>query len=122
DARQRIVPTQTFNNMFQMTNGQYPYVEDGVTVNPASGYDPQQPNKNRDPRYYSFVIYPGAAPVSIGDGAKSTVRTYDYWEAASPNPDNVGPFINPNKVDPKNGQNLFDFGRDSKTYWVKGLT
>jgi hypothetical protein len=122
DARQRIVPTQTFINMFQLTNGQYPYLADGVTVNPASGYDPQQPNKNRDPRYYSFIIYPGAAPVSISDGAKSTVRTYEYWEDANPNPDNVAPFINPNKVDPKNGQNLFDFGRDSKTYWVKGLT
>ena len=30
--------------------------------------------------------------------------------------------LNPNTKDPKNGQNLFDFGRDSKTYWVKGLT
>ncbi len=122
DARQRIMPTQTFVNMFQMTNGEYPYLADGVTVNPSSGYDPQHPNDKRDPRYKSYIIYPGAGPFTINDGAKSTVRTYEYWEDANPNPDNAGPYINPNKVDPKNGQNLFDFGRDSKTYWVKGLT
>ena len=122
DARQRIMPTQTFVNMFQMTNGQYPYMPDGVTVNPASGYDPQDPHKNRDPRFYSDIIYPGAGPFTINDGAKSTLRTYEYWEDANPNPDNAAPYINPNKVDPKNGQELYDFGRDSKTYWVKGKT
>ncbi|NLR80868.1 RagB/SusD family nutrient uptake outer membrane protein [Chitinophaga eiseniae] len=122
DARQRIMPTQTFVNMFQMTNGQYPYLADGVTVNPTSGYDPQHPNVNRDPRYYSDIIFPGAGPFTINDGAKSTVRTYEYWEDANPNPDNAGPYANPNKVDPKNGQTLYDFGRDSKTYWVKGFT
>jgi len=122
DARQRLMPTQTFVNMFQLTNGQYPYLDDGVTVNPLSGYDPQQPNKNRDPRYYSDIIFPGAGPFTINDGAKSTVRLYEYWEDANPNPNNDPPYANPNTVDPKNGQNLFDFGRDSKTYWVKGLT
>ncbi|MBN8851598.1 MAG: hypothetical protein BGO55_04785 [Sphingobacteriales bacterium 50-39] len=117
DARQRIVPTQTFINMFEMTNGQYPYLADGVTVNPASGYDPQNPNVNRDPRYKSFIIYPGAGPFTINDGAKSTTRTYEYWEDGTPPPG-----TNPNTVDPKNGQALFNFGRDSKSYWVKGLT
>ena len=52
DARQRLSPTQTFINMFQMTNGEYPYLADGTTVNPASGYDPQNPHVDRDPRYY----------------------------------------------------------------------
>ena len=122
DARQRVMPTQTFVNMFQLTNGEYPYLADGVTVNPASGYDPQHPDRNRDPRFYSSIIYPGAGPFTINDGAKSTVRTYEYWEDANPNPDNAPPYQNPNKKDPNNGQDLFDFGRDSKTYWVKGLT
>lgn len=122
DARQRVMPTQTFINMFQLTNGEYPYLEDGVTVNPASGYDPQNPNVNRDPRYYDYILYPGAGPVNIIDGAKSTQRLYEYWEDANPNPNNDPPYENPNKVDPFNGQELFDFGRDSKTYWVKGLT
>lgn len=122
DARLRLMPTQTFVNMFQLTNGQYPYMPDGITVNPASGYDPQQPNKNRDPRYYNSIVYPGAGPFTINDGAKSTVRTYEYWEDANPNPDNAPPYKNPNTVDAKNGQSLYDFGRDSKTYWIKGLT
>jgi hypothetical protein len=122
DARQRIMPTQKFVNMFQLTNGEYPYQADGITVNPASGYDPQNPNVNRDPRYYSSVIFPGGGPFTINDGAKSTVRTYEYWEDANPNPNNVPPYANPNTKDPRNNQNLFDFGRDSKTYWVKGLT
>jgi hypothetical protein len=122
DARQRLQPTQTFINMFQMANGKYPYQDDGTTVNPASGYDPQNPNINRDPRYYVNIIYPGCAPVTINDGAKSTKRTYEYWEDANPNADNAGPYLNPNKVDPVNGQELSDFGRDSKTYWVKGKT
>lgn len=122
DAQQRLMPTQTFVNMFQLTNGQYPYLADGVTVNPAAGYDPQQPNKNRDPRYYTSIIYPGAGPFTINDGSKSTVRTYEYWEDANPNANNAPPYTNPNKTDPKNGQTLFDFGRDSKSYWIKGLT
>lgn len=122
DAQQRIAPTQTFVNMFQMDNGEYPYAADGLTVNAASGYDPQKPEKNRDPRFYDAVIYPGAGPLNIIDGSKSTQRLYEYWEDANPNPDNAPPYLNPNKVDPKNSQNLFDFGRDSKTYWVKGLT
>ncbi len=116
DALQKVVPTQTFVNMFQLTNGQYPYLEDGVTVNPASGYDPQHPNANRDPRYYADVIYPGCTPVTIHDDAKSTTRTYEFWEDGNPNAQN------PTKIDPKNGQTLFNFGRDSKSYWVKGLS
>lgn len=122
DARQRLNATQTFVNMFQMANGEYPYLEDGITVNLASGYNPQDPNSNRDPRYYSYIIYPGAGPVNIIDGSKSTKRLYEYWEDANPNPDNLPPYQNPNRKDPVNGQELFDFGRDSKTYWIKGLT
>lgn len=122
DARQRVSPTQTFVNMFQLTNGEYPYLEDGITVNPEANFDPQNPNVNRDPRYYSYIIYPGAGPLNIIDGSKSTVRLYEYWEDANPNPDNLPPYQNPNTIDPMNGQELFDFGRDSKTYWVKGLT
>lgn len=122
DAQQKLSPTQTFVNMFQMTNGEYPYLSDNVSVNPASGHDPQNPNVDRDPRYYSYIIYPGAGPFDISDGSKSTVRVYEYWEDANPNPDNVGPYQNPNTVDKYNGQTLYDFGRDSKTYWIKGLT
>ncbi len=56
DARQRVMPTQTFVNMFEMTNGEYPYLEDGTTVNPASGYDPQNPNLDRSPVLQLYYI------------------------------------------------------------------
>ncbi len=117
DAQQKVMPTQRLVNMFQMTNGEYPYTDDSFTVNPVSGHDPQNPFENRDPRFYVSILYPGA-PVDINDGAKSTSRTYEYWEDANPNVPNE----NPTKIDPINGQELFDFGRDSETYWVQGRT
>jgi hypothetical protein len=117
DAQQKVMPTQQFVNMFQMTNGEYPYVDDNFTLNPASGHDPQNPFVDRDPRFYVSVLYPDA-PVHIDDGAKTTDRTYEYWEDANPDIPNE----NPNLTDPINGQQLFDFGRDSETYFDMGLT
>ena len=113
DANQRVTPTQNFVNAFQMTNGEYPYMEDGITVNPASGYDDQLPNIDRDPRYYVNVLYSGAV-VQIFDGSKSAERAYEYWEDANPtiaqeNPD-------------WNGETIFDFGKDSKAFWIAGKT
>ena len=113
DANQRVTPTQNFINAFQLTNGEYPYLEDGTTVNPASGYDDQLPNENRDPRYYVNVLYSGAV-VQIFDGSKSAERAYEYWEDANPNI----PQENPDW----DGSSIFDFGRDSKSYWIAGKT
>ncbi|TQO38443.1 putative outer membrane starch-binding protein [Arenibacter algicola] len=113
DANQRVTPTQNFVNAFQMTNGQYPYLEDGITVNPISGYDDQLPNLNRDPRYYVNVLYSGAV-VQIFDGSKSAERAYEYWEDANPDI----PMENPDW----NGETIFDFGKDSKSFWVAGKT
>ncbi len=118
DAQQKVMPTQRLVNMFQMTNGEYPYLDENFTVNPASGHDPQNPFVDRDPRFYVTVLYPGAEPVNLSDGAKSTIRTYEYWEDANPDIPNE----NPTAVDPINGQQLFDFGRDSETYFDMGLT
>jgi hypothetical protein len=42
-----------------MANGELPLLDDG-TVNPASGYDPQNPDINRDPRYYACILFNGA--------------------------------------------------------------
>ena len=63
DARQSIMPTQTFVNMFQMTNGEYPYLADGITVNPASGYDPQKPGENRDPTFLYLYYLSRCRPI-----------------------------------------------------------
>ncbi|WP_242202017.1 RagB/SusD family nutrient uptake outer membrane protein [Aestuariivivens insulae] len=117
DAQQKQVPTQKFVNMHQMTNGEYPYLDENFTLNPASGYNTQNPFVNRDPRFYLNILYPDA-PVNLIDGGRSTTRTYEYWEDANPDIPNE----NPTAVDPINGQVLFDFGRDSRTYWVEGRT
>ncbi len=49
----QINPTQNFVDAFPMKNG-YP-IDD-----PASGYDPQQPYKNRDPRLDKIVVRDGS--------------------------------------------------------------
>ena len=60
-------PTGNLVDDYEMTNGQAPLLPDG-TVNPASGYDPQNPWTNRDPRLEATVIHegsvfnPGATP------------------------------------------------------------
>lgn len=51
-------PTQNLVNDYEMTNGELPYLADG-TVNPASGYDPQNPYANRDPRLAATILYDG---------------------------------------------------------------
>lgn len=117
DAQQKQVPTQKFVNMHQMANGEYPYLDENFTLNPASGHNPQNPFVDRDPRFYLNILYPDA-PVNIIDGGRSTVRTYEYWEDANPDIPNE----NPTSTDPINDAVLFDFGRDSRTYFVEGRT
>jgi hypothetical protein len=52
-------PTQNLVNDYEMTNGEMPLMEDG-SVNPASGYDPNNPYANRDPRFYASILYDGS--------------------------------------------------------------
>jgi hypothetical protein len=60
-------PTGNLIDDYEMTNGEAPFLPNG-TVNPASGYDPQNPWVNRDPRLDATVIHegsvfnPGATP------------------------------------------------------------
>ncbi len=44
---------------YDMTNGMPPYLSDG-TINPASGFDPQNPFANRDPRLFATILYDGS--------------------------------------------------------------
>ncbi len=52
-------PTQNLVNDFEMVSGQLPLNEDG-TVNEASGYDPENPYADRDPRFYASILYDGS--------------------------------------------------------------
>jgi starch-binding outer membrane protein, SusD/RagB family len=55
-------PTQELVDDFFMANGEPPYIMSGNTkiVNPASGYDPQNPYVGRERRFYKWIVYDGA--------------------------------------------------------------
>ncbi len=52
-------PTQNLVDAFEMNNGEAPFNDDG-TVNVASGYDPENPYADRDPRLYATILHDGA--------------------------------------------------------------
>ncbi len=59
-----ITPLQNLVDAYEMTNGELPFSDDnpGIkpTVNPASGYNPDNPYINRDPRFYMTILYNGS--------------------------------------------------------------
>jgi len=64
-------PSQELIDAFPMANG-YP-IDD-----PRSGYDPQNPYANRDPRFYSTIFYNGAEARRNNTGSiMYTFETYD---------------------------------------------
>jgi len=64
--------TNAYSYDFTLTEiVQQPFLEDG-TVNPASGYDPQNPYQDRDPRFDATIVHDGT--VFRGD-------TYEMWIA-----------------------------------------
>jgi len=62
-------PSQNLVDDYDMTNGEPPFLSDG-TVNPASGYDPQNPFQDRDPRFDATIVHDET--VFRGD-------TYEMW-------------------------------------------
>ncbi len=64
-----FVPTQNLIDMFEMNNGLMPGEE-------GSGYDPEHPFANRDPRLKNTVVYPGEDWLG-GDGKTRVYNTLD---------------------------------------------
>jgi len=55
-------PTENMVMDYEMINGELPYSIDAsnnIIVNPGSGYDPENPYTNRDPRFYASILYDG---------------------------------------------------------------
>jgi hypothetical protein len=54
-------PSQNLVDDYDMINGEPAFIDEGGvhTVNPASGYDPQNPYTDRDPRFDATVIHNG---------------------------------------------------------------
>lgn len=68
-------PTQNLVDDYDMTNGEPPFIwNNGVkTINPASGYDPQNPYANRDPRLDATVLH---------EGSTFHDQTLEFWVAS----------------------------------------
>lgn len=49
-----VAPTQNFVDLFEMSNGK-------LIDEEGSGYNPQDPYANRDPRFYKIVLYHGSS-------------------------------------------------------------
>ncbi|GAB2979393.1 RagB/SusD family nutrient uptake outer membrane protein [Mucilaginibacter puniceus] len=89
-------PTANLIDSYDMTNGIPPYLPDG-TVNPLSGYDPQNPWANRDPRLEATVIHdgtvfnPGATPsappaMEMWVSSDGTTWGFDSYKKTGDNP------------------------------------
>ncbi|WP_303919344.1 RagB/SusD family nutrient uptake outer membrane protein [Draconibacterium sediminis] len=71
-------PTQELVDQFKMANGK--------DINdPTSGYDPQAPYVDREPRFYDFIVYDGA-PYKL-DWMPETDIIYTRIDETYPNPD-----------------------------------
>ena len=71
-------PSGNLVDDYNMKNGEPPFLPDG-TINPLSGYDPQRPWDNRDPRLEATVIHDGS--VFNPGAAPSAPQTFEIWVA-----------------------------------------
>ena len=59
-----ITPLQNLVDAYEMNNGERVFQDEyaalNPTINPASGYDPNNPYINRDPRFYMSILYNGS--------------------------------------------------------------
>jgi hypothetical protein len=82
-------PSQNLVDDYDMTNGEPPFLADG-TVNPASGYDPQNPFANRDPRFDATISHDGTVfrgftlEMWIDEG--DTIWGFDSYKNTGDNP------------------------------------
>ncbi|MDO6809764.1 RagB/SusD family nutrient uptake outer membrane protein [Zobellia galactanivorans] len=68
--------SQNLVDDYEMINGEPPFIKVNhvnTTINPASGYDPQNPYANRDPRFYQSVNF---------DGTVFREETLEKWVAS----------------------------------------
>ncbi|MBR6180944.1 MAG: RagB/SusD family nutrient uptake outer membrane protein [Prevotella sp.] len=83
-AHDKIIhhPTANVIDQYGMANGQPIYlVKNGIyEINPASGWDPQHPYKDRDPRFYHDIIFDGFHYVLSTDALNSDQKKLEYCE------------------------------------------
>ena len=83
-AHDKIIhhPTANVIDQYGMDNGQPIYlVRNGQYVlNPESGWDPEHPYKNRDPRFYHDIVFDGFHYVLSTDALNSDQKKLEYCE------------------------------------------
>lgn len=115
-----VMPTQKFVDMFQMNDGKR-------ITDAGSGYDAQKFWENRDPRFYTSIMYPGSGPYNFmyDDGSVQFRRQQNYESITDPEGVNwnTEPYLNPNYPDRNTGVTTFggsmawNFGADGFTYF-----
>ena len=73
-------PTANIVDQYGMSNGQPIYlVENGqLVLNPKSGWDPEHPYKNRDPRFYHDIVFDGFHYVLNVEGLNDEQKKLEY--------------------------------------------
>jgi len=85
-------PSQNFIDDYDMINGEPPFIWNGEekTINPASGYDPEHPWENRDPRFEATVIHDGTIfrgdTMQIWVASAGAVWGFDSYRQSGDNP------------------------------------
>ena len=81
-AHDKIIhhPTANLIDQYGMANGQPIYlVRNGeLVLNPESGWDPEHPYKDRDPRFYHDIIFDGFHYVLSTDALTAEQKKHDY--------------------------------------------
>jgi len=85
-------PTQNLVDDYDMINGQPAFIWNGntKTINPTSGYDPNHPYRNRDPRFEGTILHDSS--IFHGDTLQMWISStsaeygYDSWKQSSDNP------------------------------------
>ena len=75
-------PTANLIDQYGMANGQPIYlVRNGeLVLNPQSGWDPEHPYKNRDPRFYHDIVFDGFHYVLSTDGLSPEQKKLEYCD------------------------------------------
>ena len=75
-------PTANLIDQYGMANGQPIYlVQNGeLVLNPQSGWDPEHPYKNRDPRFYHDIVFDGFHYVLSTDGLSPAQKALEYCD------------------------------------------